>query len=671
VAIQAGDVVWTILGDVQPLNDALKASDKAIRNSTGAIMDHAKRVGVAMTAIGAGITAALGGAVKSWADAGDEIQKMSLRTGIGTEALSEYSHAAMLSGTSLEGMETGIRRMQRAITEAGDETAKGGETLGTYQEALAKLNLTYEDLAGLSVEQQFETIAYALADVEDATTKAAIAQEIFGRSGTQLLPMLAEGKAGLEAMRQEARDLGIVYDQEAANAAANFNDSLERLTAAFHGVIMVIGPVVADILDELVPALQNAITQFRDWIAAHPVLTEWLVKAAAAVGILFSTLGPFLIMLPGIVSLFSTLSTVLGFAGGAVGLTGALTGTGVAATAAGVGITGLVATLAGPAALIGALLIVVPLVVELVKGYVEWGKELQQLARSEVALQNTIERRIAQLEELGIAVDREAMREMDADQQIAYLDERARSRRDADLQHYLENIASKTEADAKFGLAKNLSLNQWITGEEAARAAISDADATLLQELLRADEKRTDELLRQIGVRTSATENSAENTERIYGQLGANLDKITDATRNSLDRLDLAHRESPSILDGIFSSLQSAQGMYQSFYQWIANWAINVSRTIASAFGAMGPMGAMGGMPMPAMAGGYGGFAQTALDYGGGAQTMRTGSAPAAASGVMISGNTFVIREEADINKIASELHRQIESASRGMGRQS
>ena len=50
-------------------------------------------------------------AVKSFAETGDAIQKMSLRTGISTVALSELGFAAEQSGTSLDTVEKAAKRM--------------------------------------------------------------------------------------------------------------------------------------------------------------------------------------------------------------------------------------------------------------------------------------------------------------------------------------------------------------------------------------------------------------------------------------------------------------------------------------------------------------------------------------------------------------------------------
>jgi len=76
--------------------------------------------------------------------------------------------------------------------------------MATYQRAFERINVDYNELADLSPEEQFETIAFAIADLEDPTLRAATAQDIFGRAGTQLLPLFAEGAEGLDALRQKS-----------------------------------------------------------------------------------------------------------------------------------------------------------------------------------------------------------------------------------------------------------------------------------------------------------------------------------------------------------------------------------------------------------------------------------------------------------------------------------
>lgn len=305
-----GDALVRFAGDDTKLGQSLKKAEKDSKGVFDKIAGNSKKIGIAMTAVGAGIIGTLTVMTKKWADAGDQVQKMSLRTGISTETLSEFKHAAELSGTSLDGLEKGVKKMQQSIFEAGQGTS-------TYVDALGFLGLTYEDLANLSPEEQFIKLTAAVAGVEDPTSRAAIAAEIFGRAGTQLLPMLAGGAEGLAAMRQEAHELGIVFDQEAANKAAAFNDTMQRLGESFKGMGMAIAPVIADLVEKFVPIITDIIVSTANWMKENDKLVGIIVMVVGGIGVFLTVVGPLLIILPGLVTAFGALSAILPLVGAA------------------------------------------------------------------------------------------------------------------------------------------------------------------------------------------------------------------------------------------------------------------------------------------------------------------------------------------------------------------
>jgi hypothetical protein len=249
------------------------------------------QLGITMVAIGAAITATLTAITVKWASAGDEIAKLAEKTGFTTESLSELKYAAQLSGSSLSGLETGIKRMQYAITQAG-------YGLMTYTRVFAQLGLSYAQLKELAPEEQFATITNAIADISDPTEKAAVALEIFGRAGTDMLPMLADGSAGLETMRKEARDLGIIFDEKAAKAAEALKDSFTKLKASISGATMAIAETLAPVVMNLASAVTSMIEKIKDWTQAHPVLTKAITNAALAIGIFCTIMGTALLVVP-------------------------------------------------------------------------------------------------------------------------------------------------------------------------------------------------------------------------------------------------------------------------------------------------------------------------------------------------------------------------------------
>lgn len=299
MAISIGDALLKLGVDTKDLDRGLKGVGATIKK-------HHRAIGIGMTAMGGAILAAGALSVKTFAEMGDEVQKMALRTGFSTEALSELRHAAEISGASLSTLEKGVKRMSGTILDAQDG-------LETYIRAFQHIGIEVKELDGLNPEEQFLKIAEAIAEVEDPTKRAAIAQDIFGRAGTELLPLFAAGKEGLRDLREEAHKLGIVFDQEAANKAAEFNDAMTRMKSSVSGLKMKLAEVLIPILKDLIDKITDIVARVTDWAKEHPKLTDALVKFTGVMAGLMVVGGPLLIFAPTLGKILVAAKLLTGF----------------------------------------------------------------------------------------------------------------------------------------------------------------------------------------------------------------------------------------------------------------------------------------------------------------------------------------------------------------------
>ena len=243
----------------------------------------AKGIGIGVGAIG---TAAIGmgvASVKKFADTGDSIQKMSLRTGFATDSLSEWRHVAEMSGTTSQDLEAAIRRISRVSDMAGSGLENN------YTKRLEELGISVEEFIALPQEEKFATVVEKLAEVDDAASKTAIAFDLFGDAGTKLLPVVAAGSEGIADMKQEAHDLGLVFDQEAADSAAGFNDNITRLQGSFTGLMNEIAKALMPVLEDLIPVLTDLVKalpleQIAELIGTLlPPLVDWFTSLLDAI----------------------------------------------------------------------------------------------------------------------------------------------------------------------------------------------------------------------------------------------------------------------------------------------------------------------------------------------------------------------------------------------------
>ena len=281
MAITVGDAVLKITGDASGLDKALSGIDGKM-----------KKLGIAMAAAGTAIVGSLIAITLKAASAADNIEEMGQRTGLSTTLLQELDYAAKLTGTSIEGLEVATKRMAVTLNDA----ATGGEEA---QQKLAALGLTISDLQGLSPDEQFLRIAKALGAIPDPTKRAALAIDIFGRSGTDLLPMLTDD---LDKVLQKAHDLGLVMSEEDVKKAAALNDAIASLKAQFGGLGNAIAVTLIPIFKGIVDAISPIIKGIKDWMTAHPDLTAIIIAAAFGLGLLLLGFGTFILLAPGILA---------------------------------------------------------------------------------------------------------------------------------------------------------------------------------------------------------------------------------------------------------------------------------------------------------------------------------------------------------------------------------
>lgn len=187
----------------------------------------------------------------------DQIDKLNARLGASTEFLSQMRFATEQTGVSFQTFALGLQRMQRRVAEAAQGT-------GEAQNALRELGIDARKLVELSLEDQFDVIAEALAGVGNDADKTRLAMKLFDSEGVALLQTMEGGAEAVRALREEGNRLGATLTSDMAAGAAGANDAINRIATATRGVVNELAinfapaiEVVGNFLSEFIPRSVN------------------------------------------------------------------------------------------------------------------------------------------------------------------------------------------------------------------------------------------------------------------------------------------------------------------------------------------------------------------------------------------------------------------------------
>lgn len=272
----AEEYVLKFKGDIADLKSKIgsaQASIGGLDRAAGAASASFKKVGLALA--GAFTAGKIISDMKSVVNEMDNISKASQRLGISTESLSKLGYVAKLADVEFGALEVSMRRMQSTLYDA----SQGVDASVT---ALKSLGLSVTQLMQLSPEEQFAKIASAVAGVEDPAKRTALAMDIFGRAGSGVINMAAQGEDAMRGLMREAEQLGVVFDAKAAVAAEEFNDSLTRLGQTWRGTLT--GMASEGNLSAAVEGINGLTKAMLNFVGAIGNAYGWYVKLLAQMG---------------------------------------------------------------------------------------------------------------------------------------------------------------------------------------------------------------------------------------------------------------------------------------------------------------------------------------------------------------------------------------------------
>jgi phage-related protein len=169
------------------------------------------------------------------------------------------------------------------VGKAADNSKKGA--------ALTRaLGSSFKDAAGnvKPMSDILPGLADKFAKMPDGAKKAALAAQLFGRTGTALLPFLNKGSAGIAELTAKSASLGNVVDNVAQKTFSEAKTSTRGFDAATQGLNVTLGGVLVPIVESLEnlyrAALIPLITRATGFLQAHAGTFNLVAAAIGRVG---------------------------------------------------------------------------------------------------------------------------------------------------------------------------------------------------------------------------------------------------------------------------------------------------------------------------------------------------------------------------------------------------
>ncbi len=244
--------------------------DKGSFASADTALGRAKSAMEALGRAAVSVGVDLAKATLDFVDSTGKLNDTAAAAQISTTSLQELAYAAGLSDVSLEQMGVGLKTLNTLLVE--------GQKYGSdASKMFHRFGIATRDASGhvRSADDVLGSIADRMARYPEGPRRAALATKLLGEAGAKLVPLLQGGASALAEARQEARDLGLVIDEETIKAGDDLGDSFTKLGSVGKSLGATFGR-------EVLPYLQELATASLKWWKANRQLVSSGIKSFVA-----------------------------------------------------------------------------------------------------------------------------------------------------------------------------------------------------------------------------------------------------------------------------------------------------------------------------------------------------------------------------------------------------
>ena len=247
--------------EAQRLNTELSNQAKVVDGKlTGAL-----KVGGAAIGATIGVVSALTGKTMAY---GDRVDKMSQKIGLSRQGFQQWDYILSQSGVDIDKMQVGMKTLSQQMVAS---TKRGSEAEAMFK----KLGVRVKDTRGnfISQEDAFEKVIVAFQKMPDGIEKANLAQKLFGKTGSDLRPLLNGVRGNIEELKVKYEELVLGMSDDAVDGAVKLTDTMDTLKRSFGAIGLSVGVGLVPIVQQLADQLLNNLPQIQS--ALIPVISAF------------------------------------------------------------------------------------------------------------------------------------------------------------------------------------------------------------------------------------------------------------------------------------------------------------------------------------------------------------------------------------------------------------
>jgi hypothetical protein len=238
-----------------------KSSGSSISSALGGIQNALGTLGISV-GIGAAISE-LKQMISTSVDLGVEIGHLSQKTGIGTETLSGLKYVSDVTGVSFESLQRASKKLSTEMLDAEEGKKAAIQSFGLLGISVEQVRAHSNDLYGM-----LEILADKFQTMPDGPQKLAIATQLLGKTGLDLIPILDQGSAGLAKFKAEAESLGLVLDAAGIAKLEAMHAAEVKLDGATQGLALSLTSALSPALTDMASAAEKGIEKLRQLMVA-------------------------------------------------------------------------------------------------------------------------------------------------------------------------------------------------------------------------------------------------------------------------------------------------------------------------------------------------------------------------------------------------------------------